>query len=240
MKRISRLLPGAPAPSRSWAPLALVAMLAAGAAFSTPVEPSHALNVDAMPATPATTDLNAEIGEQAVRDREQAARDAEQAARDREQAARDAEQAVRDKEQAARDAEQAVRDREQAARDAENEALKVESVAMNAHADTSAGHPDVHAGYLKDTRSATQAIVRLASASSLVTSKLGTPVAVTSNGYTGSWSIDVEADVYGRVQFSFELSGPQGKARIQVSAIAMRTDRQWKLTALEVNDFKPR
>jgi beta-lactamase regulating signal transducer with metallopeptidase domain len=240
MKRISRLLPGAPTPSRSWAPLALVAILAAGAALGTPVEPSHAHNVDALPGTLEMTDVNAELAEQAVRDREQAARDAEQAARDQEQAARDAEQAARDKEQAARDAEQAARDREQAARDAENAALNVESVAMNAHADASAGRPGVHAEYLKDTRSATQAIVRLASASSLVTSKLGNPVAVTSNGYTGSWSIDVEADVYGRVQFSFELSGPRGKARIHVSAIAMRTDRQWKLTALELKDFKPR
>jgi beta-lactamase regulating signal transducer with metallopeptidase domain len=240
MKRISRLLPGAPTPSRSWAPLALVAILAAGAALGTPVEPSHAHNVDALPGTLEMTDVNAELAEQAVRDREQAARDAEQAARDQEQAARDAEQAARDKEQAARDAEQAARDREQAARDAENAALNVESVAMNAHADASAGHPGVHAEYLKDTRSATQAIVRLASASSLVTSKLGNPVAVTSNGYTGSWSIDVEADVYGRVQFSFELSGPRGKARIHVSAIAMRTDRQWKLTALELKDFTPR
>ena len=240
MKRISRLLPGAPAPSRSWAPIALVAMLAAGAALGTQVEPSYAISVKELPEALETTDVAATLADQAVRDSEQAVRDAEQAARDQEQAARDAEQAVRDKEQVARDAEQAARDREQAARDAENAALKVESVAMNANAETSAGHPDVHAGYLKDTRSATQEIVRLASASSLVTSKLGTPVAVTSNGYTGSWSIDVEADVYGRVQFSFELSGPQGKARIQVSAIAMRTDRQWKLTSLELNDFKPR
>jgi hypothetical protein len=149
--------------------------------------------------------------------------------------AQEAEQAERGREQALRDRDQAKRDAEQALRDSQAVAQREQT----GQAQWDLGHSTGRTGHFADSKQATQAIVRLVAADPSVTSKLGSPVAVTANMYTGRWGFNENAGLWGDVRISFGLTGPKGQATILVSAVAMRTDKQWKLTKLDVTDFKP-
>lgn len=145
------------------------------------------------------------------------AQKAEQAARAREQTARDVEQAARAREQAARDAEQAARAREQSARDASEPARRP----------------------VPTWQATQQAIMRLTAANPSVTSKIGSPAVVARDVYTGKWGRYEGVGQYGYARVSFAMKGPKGEATVLVTVIAMEPDRQWKLTELNVTDFKP-
>ena len=89
------------------------------------------------------------------------------------------------------------------------------------------------------TGQAMQAVVRLVAADPSVTSKIGSPAVATADGYTGKVGRYEGTGQYGYVRISFGMKGPKGQAAILVTAIAMEPDRQWKLTELNVSDFKP-
>lgn len=227
------------------------------------VSPVSAAGADeaAREAIQATRDAEqiARDAEDAARAREQVARDAEGASRGWEQAARDAEHAARDREQASRDSEQAARDRAawlsearpvaQAARAprAERAAQAMDAVqapqvvrpvaAVPGFTGRTGVQPVNAEAAASPTGQAAQALVRLVAADPRVAGRIGTPVAVTSDGFTGSWRRDEDAGIYTEVRLSFTLTGPQGRARIW--AAATQEDSQWSLTALDVREFTP-
>jgi beta-lactamase regulating signal transducer with metallopeptidase domain len=271
MERITRILPGAPAPSQSVAPVALACLLAAGVVYATQIgaatsgastaRTDHAFAVGQAQShaelaardrarAEADAQLAKQDAEQAERDvaqgqrdaelaaldRAQAERDAEHARRDAEQAQRDAAQARRDAEHAQRDAWYAQRDAEQARRDREN-AAAAQYAAVGTYAPQTPLQPQTGPG--SRVNPATQAIVDLVAADPSVTRQLGTPVAVSPNVFTGSWGFPQDGDLYGDVRISFVLAGPKGQASINVSALARRDDKQWRLTKLRISRFKP-
>ena len=117
-RRIVRILPGAPAPARSFAPVALGCLLAACVVFATQIEPAAAPALRLSPSAALETAHAQRDAELAALDRLDAQRDAELAALDRAQAERDAALARRDAVRAKHDAAQARRDAEYAKRDA--------------------------------------------------------------------------------------------------------------------------
>jgi beta-lactamase regulating signal transducer with metallopeptidase domain len=146
--------------------------------------------------------------------------------------AHDAAQRAREQEQRAREAVIAAGDAEQRAlEDAQGSGRSIRSVQPVDPVRT------VPSGYAAETDDATQAILKLVAADSSVMRKLGTPVAVSSDGFTGRWGSYRNSDRIEDVRISFELTGPKGRAKIFVSAVSLEPDAPWRLTRLDVTDF---
>jgi Cytochrome oxidase complex assembly protein 1 len=77
----------------------------------------------------------------------------------------------------------------------------------------------------------------LVAADPSVSGKIGTPVVLDPNAFTGSWQSDDSGDFYRGANVSFTLKGPQGRAKIRVSAVAMQEGKQWTLTKLDVTEL---
>lgn len=239
MNRIARLLSNAPTPARSWVPISLISILTASAVLAAQLAPAQHTGASASSETSRTQNA-----EHAAHFAERVARYAEQAAGAREQAASDAEQARRERTAAtqldtsqpasatsfsgltgtmrvsAQDAEQARRGAERARREGTADAR--------------------HTGPAGRIGPPTWAIVRLVTAHPSIVTALGSPAAVSSDGFTGSWQLDDgDPERFGQIQISFALTGPKGRAKIWVSASATQPGQQWKLTGLNITDFTP-
>lgn len=250
MSRIEHLLIETPPPARPLAPACLVALATVGVVFAAPFasryanasqgNPQSAIGQSAtrfdevgVPEILAPISTLEEVqrvtkrAERAEWDGARAVQKDQQVARVREEVARVAEQTSRLREDSARIAEQASRVREEAAREAEQASRLREDSARAAEQETRVD-------------AATQVLVRLVSADPRVADTIGSPVAVTADGFTGRIGRDDRPGTFGIMDLAFTLTGPKGSARIQASAVGMQADQQWRLTGLEMSDVTRR
>lgn len=241
MNRIAHLLSGASTPARTWVPAGLVVLVAAGAVLVAPLGVGYAAPSHPTEPTGSVSNFSvlqaAGVSPVSAAGADEAARDAIQGTRGAEQTVRDAEDAARAREQVARDTEHVARMREQAARDVQAPQVVRPVATAPAFTGRIGVQPVNVEAAASPTGQASQALVRLVAADPRVAGRIGTPVAVTSDGFTGSWRRDEDTGIYTEVRLSFTLTGPQGRARIW--AAATQEDSQWRLTALDVREFTP-
>ena len=78
-----------------------------------------------------------------------------------------------------------------------------------------------------------KAILRLVAADAGVAARIGQPIAVMPDSVDGQMRVSGRNDENGRANLSFELSGPEGRVQVVVSAVRARGT--WKVVTLDVH-----